>query len=45
MLVVPMPVDDKNYVTLKDFIDNASTTQQTIFWKEVAKQIEQILKK
>ena len=36
MLVVPMPVRGKNYATLRDFIDNASGTQQKEFWKKVA---------
>lgn len=45
IMIIPIPKKNKNYATIKDFIDNASTTQQTNFWKEVAKQIEQILKK
>ena len=36
ILVCPMPMNGKNYVTLKDFIDNASLTQQKEFWKKVA---------
>ena len=36
MLVVPMPIPGKNYVTLKDFIDNAPQIQQEEFWKKVA---------
>ena len=36
MLVVPMPVHGHNYVTLRDFIDNASHEQQQSFWKAVA---------
>jgi len=36
MLVIPMPRKNKNYVTIKDFIDNASIKQQKEFWKEVA---------
>lgn len=36
ILVCPMPMNGKNYVTLKDFIDNASITQQKEFWKKVA---------
>ena len=34
ILVVPMPVDHKNYATLKDFIDNAPEIQQKKFWKK-----------
>ena len=36
MLVIPMPIDGKNYATLKDFIDNAGKIQQKKFWKKVA---------
>ncbi len=36
MLVIPMPVNGNNYVTLRDFIDNASEIQQIEFWKKVA---------
>ena len=36
MLVIPMPVQGKNYATLRDFIDNASMIQQQEFWKKVA---------
>ena len=36
MLVVPMPIRDKNYATLRDFIDNAPLIQQQEFWKKVA---------
>ena len=36
ILVCPMPMNGKNYATLKDFIDNASLTQQKEFWKKVA---------
>ncbi len=32
-----MPRKNKNYATLKDFVDNASKTQQIEFWKKVAK--------
>lgn len=44
MLVVPMPIDDKNYVTLKDFIDNAPEKQQQKFWKAVAKIAKKMMK-
>ena len=36
MLVIPMPVQGKNYATLRDFIDNAPMIQQQEFWKKVA---------
>lgn len=36
MLVIPMPVNGKNYATLRDFIDNAPKIQQQEFWKKVA---------
>ena len=36
MLVIPMPIIGKNYVTLKYFIDNAPKIQQQEFWKKVA---------
>ena len=36
LLVIPMPRKNKNYATLKDFIQNASITQQTYFWKYIA---------
>jgi hypothetical protein len=32
-----MPIDKKNYATLKDFIDNAPIIQQEKFWRKVAK--------
>jgi hypothetical protein len=43
MLVIPMPVNGKNYVTLRDFIDNASHTQQQEFWKKVAEIAKQMM--
>ena len=43
LLVVPMPVRGKNYVTLKDFIDNAPERQQQEFWKKVAEVAKQIM--
>lgn len=36
-LIVPMPRKGKNFASLKDFIDNASETQQLKFWQEVVK--------
>jgi hypothetical protein len=44
MLVVPMPVQGKNYATLKDFIDNASEIQQKEFWKKVSKVAKKCMK-
>jgi hypothetical protein len=44
MLVVPMPVRGKNYVTLRDFIDNAPEIQQREFWKKVAETAKQFMK-
>jgi len=44
MLIVPIPKQNQNFTTLKDFIDNASTIQQTHFWKEVAKQTRKLIK-
>ena len=32
---MPIPKRGKNFATLKDFIDNASKTQQKIFWRKV----------
>jgi len=42
-LVIPVP-RKKNFTTMKDFIDNASITQQKYFWKRVAKEIKKMLK-
>lgn len=41
ILVIPMPRKNRNFATLKHFVDYASKTQQVAFWKHVA----QILKK
>lgn len=38
MLIVPMPQSGKIFTTLKDFMDNASDTQQKRFWNMVAVQ-------
>ena len=40
ILVVPMPRKNKNFATLKHFIENASNTQQVAFWKHVAQLLE-----
>jgi hypothetical protein len=44
LLIVPIPRKNKNYTTIKDFIDNASITQQKHFWFLVAKNILEMLK-
>lgn len=43
-LVIPIPQSDKNFTTLKDFIDNASENHQKQFWKCVAYEIRQMNK-
>lgn len=45
LLVVPVPRKGKNYTTLKDFMDNASKSQQKMFWKHAASVIRSMLKK
>ena len=45
ILIVPIPVQGKNYATLKDFIDNSSERQQKKFWKKVAEVAEKIMNK
>ena len=45
LLIVPCPRKNKNFTTLKDFIDNASITHQKKFWKYVSKKIKKELKK
>lgn len=44
ILVIPLPINGRNYATLKDFIDNAPQTQQSEFWKMAAYEIKQVLK-
>ena len=44
IMIIPIPRKNKIYSTIKDFMDNASITQQINFWKEVAKQIKKILR-
>ena len=44
LLVVPKPRKGKDYTTLKQFMDNASTTQQNAFWKKVAGSVKEMLK-
>jgi hypothetical protein len=43
-LIIPIPRKNKVFTTLKDFIDNASETQQIEFWKHVAFCIQEMLK-
>jgi hypothetical protein len=44
VLIVPVPKKGKNFATMKDFIDNATLTQQKAFWKRVAAEIETVFK-
>lgn len=43
-LIIPMPCVNKNFTTLKDFIDNASIDTQKEFWKKVADEIRHMSK-
>jgi hypothetical protein len=43
ILCIPMPRKNKNFTTMKDFIDNASVKHQKEFWKYVAYEIEEQL--
>ncbi len=44
ILVIPFPKKYKNFSNLKNFIDQASTTHQKLFWKKVVKLIRNELK-
>ena len=44
MLVIPIPRKGKNYVTIKDFVDNAPKKQQKEFWKTVSQTIQEQMK-
>jgi hypothetical protein len=44
LLVIPMPRKNKDFSTIKGFIDNATLTQQQHFWQLVAKTIKKALK-
>lgn len=49
VLIIPIPkyspsLEYKNFMTIRDFMDNASETQQREFWKNAAKQIMEYLK-
>lgn len=39
LLVIPIPRKNKNFSTIKDFMDNASKTHQRFFWKYVSQEI------
>jgi ribonuclease HI len=42
-LIIPIPKNNKNFKTMKDFIDNSSNEQQVEFWKNVAIEIINLL--
>jgi hypothetical protein len=44
ILIIPMPKKNKDFTTIKDFIDNSSHYHQKIFWKKVSNEIKKILK-
>ena len=44
-LVIPMPRNNKNFSTFKDFTDNASNLHKKKFWQYVAKEIKKEIKK
>lgn len=44
ILVVPMPKKNKNFSNIKEFIDNATLTQQKALWKRVATITRKLLK-
>jgi hypothetical protein len=39
LLIIPIPKKNKNFSTIKDFMDNASKKQQQYFWNRVSKEI------
>lgn len=45
LLIIPIPRKNKNFMTIKDFIDNASRNQQSEFWKLTYNKIMLLLKK
>lgn len=45
ILIIPISRQEKNFTTIKHFMDNASITHQREFWKYVSKIILKILKK
>lgn len=44
ILIIPIPRTNKNFTTIKDFIDNASLTQQRKFWHYASIEIRNLLK-
>lgn len=44
LLVIPIPKQNKNFTTIKHFIDNASKTQKKYFWKYVSQKIKSLIK-
>ena len=44
ILIIPIPKKNKNFTTIKDFIDNSSINHQKLFWKRVVLEIKKILK-
>ena len=44
LLIIPIPKENKDFTTIKDFCDNASEMHKITFWKKVAYEIENILK-
>jgi len=44
LLIIPTPVENKNFATIKDFVDNASPEHQQTFWKKVAKILKSNMK-
>ena len=45
LLIIPYPRKNKNFISLKDFIDNASKLHQKIFWKNFVILLKKMLKK
>jgi len=41
---IPIPKNNKNFTTIKDFMDNSTRYHQKVFWKKVAKEIKKRLK-
>jgi len=44
ILIIPIPKKNKDFTTIKDFIDNSTLYQQKMFWKKVSKEIKKQLK-
>jgi len=44
VLIIPILKKNKNFTTIKDFIDNSCINHQKLFWKRVVKEIKKILK-